>query len=499
MSEINSSKRISKNVISSVFQVVFVGIMYLILYKYLLKTLGVEQLGIWSIILATTSIANLANFGITSGIVKFISEYNAKLKSDKIPKLVFTSFISIICFFLVVICLIYVFSTAFLGFIIDSKHIKTAIEVLPYSLLCLFINSIGGVFTSTLDGFQKNYIRNFIVLFSTALLLIASYFLVPIYHLKGVAIAQVLQASILLIASYILIIKEFKLNIFNQWNWDKEIFKELINFGLKFQIISITQMLYEPITKGLISKFGGLALLGYYEMASRLINQLRALIVNANQVMIPVVTHTSNTNKNQLNELYNKTISLTFFVTVFLIAAILVFTPVISILWIGFIENNFIFSMKLLSISMLINIMIGPAYFSCIGEGKLNIPLISHSIMGLLNFTLGVLLGNLYGGKGVIVAWSISLIIGSLYLIIGYQKTRNIKFNTLFSKYNILLLSISSCFVFLNLYFFEVLIQFFYANIWIIISLQLTVFIFLFIAFFFKNKQIRNLLKKTNL
>ena len=498
MSEINSKKRISINVISSVLQVVFVGIIYLILYKYLLKTLGVEQLGVWSIILATTSIANLANFGITSGLVKFIADYNAKQKNDKISKLIFTSFISIVSFFAIIILLIYAFSTFFLGFVIDSKHIDLAIKILPYSLLCLFLNSVGGVFTSTLEGFQKNYLRNFIVLFSTLLLLISSYFLVPIYKLKGVAIAQVLQALLLLIASYILIVKEFKLKIFNQWNWDQAIFKELINFGFKFQIISVFQMLYEPITKGLISKFGGLGLLGYYEMASRLVTQLRALIVNANQVMVPVIAHTSNTDKEHLSELYNKTLSITYFVTTFLIAGILIFTPAISILWIGFLENNFIFSMKLLSISMFVNILVGPAYFSCIGEGKLNILLIAHVIIGVLNFFLGVFLGKIYNGNGVIIAWCFSLIVGSIYLIVRYQKTRKIKFKPFFSLYNILLFTISFIFVFLNLHYFNYLFHFFSLNIWIIIIVQMLVFVFLFLVFVFQNKQIIKMIKNTN-
>ncbi len=76
--EINSNKRISINIISTILQVFIVGVVYLFLYSFLLKSLGIEKLGIWSIILATSSIANLANFGITSGLIKFIADYNAK-------------------------------------------------------------------------------------------------------------------------------------------------------------------------------------------------------------------------------------------------------------------------------------------------------------------------------------------------------------------------------------------------------------------------------------
>jgi O-antigen/teichoic acid export membrane protein len=46
-------------------------------------------------------------------------------------------------------------------------------------------------------------------------------------------------------------------------------------------------MLYDPITKALLTKFGGLSLVGYYEMANKLIYQIRSLKVSANQILVP--------------------------------------------------------------------------------------------------------------------------------------------------------------------------------------------------------------------
>ena len=441
--EINSKKRISINIISTILQVLVVGVVYLFLYKFLLESLGIEKLGVWSIILATSSIANLANFGITSGLVKFIADYNAKKNLKDIPKLIFTALVSIIILFLLIVIIIYFFSKVILGFVVEQKYLSLALEILPYSLLCLFINSVGGIFTSTLEGFQKNYVKNFLFLFSSVFLLLSSYYLVPIYQLKGVAIAQVLQSVIILVGSLLFVINTSQLAIFNKWNWDYKIFRELINYGAKFQVISVFQMLYEPITKGLISKFGGLAVLGYYEMAARLVNQVRALIVNANQVMVPVVAHTNSTQKENLKELYNKMMSITFFVNVLLISVLLIFTPIISILWIGHWEPIFVFSMLLLSTSIFVNILIGPAYFSCVGEGNLNLILKSQIMIGILNLILGYVLGYYFSGKGVIVSWAISVAISSFYLFYNYQKEKDIPLTNLFTKYNVILFFVS--------------------------------------------------------
>ena len=490
--EINSKKRISINIISTILQVLVVGVVYLFLYKFLLESLGIEKLGVWSIILATSSIANLANFGITSGLVKFIADYNAKKNLKDIPKLIFTALVSIIILFLLIVIIIYFFSKVILGFVVEQKYLSLALEILPYSLLCLFINSVGGIFTSTLEGFQKNYVKNFLFLFSSVFLLLSSYYLVPIYQLKGVAIAQVLQSVIILVGSLLFVINTSQLAIFNKWNWDYKIFRELINYGAKFQVISVFQMLYEPITKGLISKFGGLAVLGYYEMAARLVNQVRALIVNANQVMVPVVAHTNSTQKENLKELYNKMMSITFFVNVLLISVLLIFTPIISILWIGHWEPIFVFSMLLLSTSIFVNILIGPAYFSCVGEGNLNLILKSQIMIGILNLILGEVLGYYFSGKGVIVSWAISVAISSFYLFYNYQKEKDIPLTNLFTKYNVILFFVSVLVTIFSFVLYNVFASYI-NNTWVLLGCYIIVTIVVFIPFIIKNKDVIDL------
>ncbi len=486
MSEINSKKRISINIISTVLQVLIVGFIYLLLYKFLLNSLGVEQLGVWSIVLAATSVANLANFGITSGLVKFIADYNAKNNIKEIPHLIFTAFIVIFAFFTTISILLFFAGKLFLTYSVEAKFLPIALSILPYSLFCLLINSLSGVFTSTLEGFQKNYLRNYVLIFSSIILLVVSYYLVPIYKLKGIAFAQIIQAFIMLIGSFLLLKKDIRNNIFNGWNWDKTCFKELVSFGLKFQLISISQMAYEPITKGLISKFGGLVFLGYYEMAARLVNQVRALIVNANQVMVPVVAHTKTTDSEKLKELYKSSMTIVYFINIFLISGLLLFTPIISIIWIGSLQPIFLYTMIVLCLSMLVNIMVGPAYFGSIGEGKLNDVLISHIILGVLNLLLGLIFGYYSGGKGVVLAWGISVVLSSMYIIKFYQKKRGISFYFLFTNSNIYLIFSTSLMVTIGLYFFSY-INFMLNNIFLVFMFYITLFILFLSPYFFKK------------
>ena len=430
-----NTKKITINALSAVVQVAITALLYFFLYKYLLTELGVEQLGVWSLILSFSSIANLANLGITSGLVKFVADYLAEKEEHKIGKLIFTSFVTMSILFVTAGLVVFFLSNYFLHLVVDEQFLDVAFLILPFSLMSLILNAISGIFTSVLEGFQKNYLRNFIYVFSGIIMFALTLFLTPVYQLKGVAMAQVVQSLFIFFVALGLV---FKINAFNRfpyWKWSTALFKELFNYGYKFQIVSICQLLCEPTTKLLLSRFGGMAMLGHYEMASRLVNQVRALLVNANQVVIPVVAETIKTKtKEEFRLFFKKMNQLLLLFTAPLLTLILVATPLISLVWIGELNDNFIFAMFVLIIGTGFNIMNGPVYFSCLGEGRLGILVISHIAMATINFALGWLLGLLWGGFGVITAWSLALIVSALFLIIVYGRKKSVGIFFLFPK-----------------------------------------------------------------
>lgn len=439
--ELNSKKRISINVVFSIIQVGIVGLVYLVVYKILLFKLGIEQLGVWSLVLATTSVANLANFGITSGIVKFVAESYTEKLIVKIKTIIFTSFISLFLFFVFISIVIYPIATHILTYIIESKHCNLAINILPLSLISLVVSSLSGVFTSVLEGIQKNYYKNILLIISTLIFLLGVVFLTDSYGLAGVAYSQLIQALFLLITSYLLVAFEFKSFLILPSYWNTKVFKQITGFGIKFQLISILVMLFEPITKALLSKFGGLAFLGYYEMANKLIYQVRAVIVNANQVMIPVMVHTLSSGKQELNNIYVKNFNLTYVLSLLLISILLIIIPLISIFWIGSLNEDFVFCMVALSISVFINILSSPAYFACIAKGELYLLIKSHLLMTFVNIMFSSVFGLFFGGKAIVMFSSISLIASSIYLITIYHKKNQLK--GFLNKKNILLLIIA--------------------------------------------------------
>lgn len=442
--QLNSTKRITFNASSAVIQVIVIGIVYFFLYRFLITKLGANLLGLWSLIVATSSIANIANFGITSSLVKFVADKNANNETENLGKLIFTALISITILYTILAIFILLCAPLIIGMIVDIKYIDIALKLLPYSLSCLLINSIGGVFTSTLEGIQKNYLRNFIYIITSVIFLFSTFALVPRFGIIGVAIAQNIQGGIILIYTFL----QTKQNIpsfrLRKWNWDRIEFFSMLNYGYKFQLISIMQLIVDPITRALLSKFGGLAMLAYYEMAYRLVAQVRSVIINAYQVTIPVIAHFNQTQKSSLKSFYIKTFPFVLTSSVIAISALIFFSGLLSRFWIGHYEIVFVNYSIIIATGILVNILGAPAYFNYIGIGNINLLVIVQFIDALLNVILCFILSSFFPTYGVVFSWSISAILGAIIVIVNFHGKNNISLADLIKKNNLMLLLIGS-------------------------------------------------------
>ncbi|MEM2117342.1 MAG: oligosaccharide flippase family protein [Thermoplasmata archaeon] len=409
------------NAFMSVLQIIVNGIILFFLYRFLLKSLGPEQLGIWSLVLATTSVINVANFGLSGSVVKFVAKYLARNENESASRVIQTASISITIFIGLALLIAYPIIRKILGIVVVSERLPFALLILPFSLLSLLINSIIGVFQSGLDGAQKIYLRNLLSMISAFLYFALCLIFVPLYGLKGAAYSQLLQGGLILFSSWLILKKVISELPLIPTKWDKNIFKEIIGYGMNFQLILVTGMFYDPITKALLSRFGGLSMVGYYEMANRMVQQFRALIVSANQVLVPFIADLQEKTPGKIKEVYITSYQLLIYLSLPLYSIIPVSLPLISKVWVGHYEGVFLVFGVLLSIGAFLNTLAGPAYFANLGVGELRWNIYSHITIGLLNAGLGLLLGFLFNGFGVVLAWVLSLSLGSSLIYISYH------------------------------------------------------------------------------
>jgi len=408
------------NAIFSVIQIVVIGVVLFVLYRFLLNTIGVKQLGIWSVVLAASSVARVANFGLAGSVVKFVAKYTALEESENVSGVIQTAAISMAFIAAFVLLIAYPIIKKILTLVVPLESLPLAIEILPYAFLALWFVVVTGVFQAALDGRQRIDIRSSLLMGGAVLNLILCFILVPVYGLLGVAYARVFQVLTMSLVSWVLLKRYVTLPLI-PYRWDKCLFKEIAGYGISFQTISITSMFYDPVTKALLSGFGNLAMVGYYEMASRMIQQFRALIVSANQVLVPAIADLKERTPEKIDLVYLKSYQLLFYLIVPLFSLIIISLPLISKIWIGHYESAFVIFGILLAIGWFLNTLNAPAYFAYLGIGELYWNVIGHITIGVLNICLGFLLGMTFDGIGVVVAWTISLALGSSIIYLSYH------------------------------------------------------------------------------
>ena len=413
---------IIKSASTSVIQIIVSSATLIILYRILIKFIGIEQFGVWSLVLATTSMAQLASMGMTGGIVKYVAKYSAIDENKKLALLLETATTSVAVIFLVILLIVYPCARQYLKYALQGDLFQSALSILPHALIAYWIAMLTSIFQAGLYGCQLITYRNYLLIAESVTFLAICYFFVGPYGLIGLAYARVVQNFISMAASFVILKRHIPILPLFPCRWDRDIFREIIGYSMNFQIISILAILCDPVTKGFLSRFGSPSMVGYYEMANRLVQQVRSLIVNANQVLVPTFAQLNELEPEKIRRVYLKSYQLLFFISLPVFSALIISAPLISELWIGKNESTFIASMIILSLGWFFNTLCVPAYFVGLGTGKMRWNVISHAVMATINLGLCLIVGKPFGGMGVIAGWAVALSVGGIILNISFQK-----------------------------------------------------------------------------
>lgn len=388
----------------------------------MIDTIGVAAVGVWSVVLATTSVGRIADFGLSGGVSRFVARAGVRASVVEAATYVETAAVSTGIAIGLLVVLALPLLNVYLSAVVPESSLRIAMAMLPYALLSFWIASVASVYQGGLDGVLRVDLRNWIMIASSVLQVGLGMLWVHSSGVMGLAYAQVTQALIVLCLTLGVLRRTLPSVSLIPLKWDSAILREMLGFGWKLQVTSIAVLLFEPVTKGLLARFGGLASAGYYEMATRMVQQLRAVVVNANQVLVPAVADAWERDPFRARFLYNESYRVVLFLVLPLIGGLVVSLPAISQLWIGHYEQRFVTFGGLLAVGWFFNALTGPSYFAAIGAGRIRWNLVGHVVIAVLNVPLGYALGRVFDGTGVVVGAMASLIVGSAIITVSNHR-----------------------------------------------------------------------------
>lgn len=427
-----SSRRLFVNAVSSLVQLAFSGAALFVLYRYLYDTLGEADFGVWAVVLGTTYLGVIADLGVSASSVKFVAKYLARDEPFQAARVMETIIISSAVLLGGITVLLYFALPPVLSLIIRPlSELPDALAILPYALASLWFNTLTGAIRSCLDGMHRIVVRNVLMVASTLLYLVLVLVLVPRRGLVGLAEAQLVQAVILMLAGWFTLRHLLPLLPLIPHRWHHQTFKEIIGYSLNFQAIGVARMLCEPVTKGLLSRLGGVELVAYYEMAYKLAFYLRNLIAAAHEAILPHLADLYERAPSALPRIYRTSFHLLLLLLAVGLPLLLTLTPAISRLWLGAPVPAFITFTMLLLGGWFLNLLANPAYFAYLGIGTLRWNVAGHWLTAVLNLLAGLGLGLMIGPAGVVAGFALANVLGSFLIAVAYQQEYHIRLGDL--------------------------------------------------------------------
>jgi len=244
----------------------------------------------------------------------------------------------------------------------------------------------------------------------------------------------VAQAGACLVATWILLHRQIPQLPVVPRRWSRAYFREIAAYAIRFQLITGSQAIREPVTKALLAKFGGPAMTGFYDLASRWVVSFRELIVQANQVLVPTVAHLQESDPARLPRVYRDSYRLLLFLAAPTFAFVAAASPIVSWIWMGRYEPTFVAFVVLLAAGWLVNVLSNPAYVMDLGMGALRWVSIGCGVTAILNLSLGFLCGKYFGSIAVVAVSACSLVLGYVLIVVSYHRENREPFGVLLPR-----------------------------------------------------------------
>jgi O-antigen/teichoic acid export membrane protein len=420
-------ERLRKNTVTNIaFFVLTFPIMF-VLTPFILKHVGKELYGAWSLVTTILIFVELAGGLMTTGSASIIiPKYNPREKEKDINEVINTTFFFYIASSLVIGVLFYIFRQKVMDtFFRVSPGIRDDVWfVLAFSLYAFLLNFILTAFVNLLSALNVlyiTYIMHTIAAYLRAAAMVAALLLG--YGIKGIAVVQ--MASILIETAVLMIFVKKVYPLFSVGiryiNPGK--FRLLISTGFKLVVSRISSLFGQNADKLILGYFINPVFAGYYQIGSSISKYIMQIpdMLGLSTLMSAASELKSRDMGEKIHTLFVRTTRYVFFAGILMGAGILVFGREFTLLWLGAGFEDVQKVMIVLAFAYTVSLLGYPAMNILNGMERVKEVMWASVAVSILNFILSVVLTKYYGLNGTLVSAAISLTAGGLTFYIIYR------------------------------------------------------------------------------
>lgn len=411
---------------------------FFFLTPYILTKLGDEQFGVWVLIATFMSFADLGDLGMRSALRKYYAEDYAQRDDEALSVDLSTATLVFFPLSLFIWGVIYLGLDEILRalFAVDPSH---QVDVRFVFLVAITVFAVSFSFTpylSMLEGLQRFDILNGLNSMSILLHALAAVWVLQAgWGLKGLVLSQagisLLSLSAILWVTHRLVPQAR----FHGGRFRWKSLEKILRFGVKIFTSSLANVIHFQVDKILLAYFLGVGAVSHYQIAASLAGKIRSI---PQLVLEPVMPAASALEKGkeprtierlyQISQKYNATLSFP------LTAGVLLFAHPFVDLWLGPGYSRVAFTLQILSLGYLVNILSGPGFSILNGTGRPEYGVYSSLLAAFLNLTLGLILVIQFGYYGVVMGTFLSMVIAAGFFKWVFHRVSGIPWDITFQQ-----------------------------------------------------------------
>jgi O-antigen/teichoic acid export membrane protein len=424
-------KKISKNALYSVIQVIIGGLLQFLAYRILLEKIGLEQFGVWTLVTATAALGRMGELGFNHALVKLIAEHAGRGSMIKARQYFQTGCLSIIALTSGLALLFYIPLQFGLEYLL-SNDAAFALAILPSALLAICLSGAAYALTALLESRQAFFWTNLLNVLSLGAFL-AWIITIPAddpVFLAGTGL--VFQSGVLFVLALITVMLKER-QFLQGVALSSRALKEMIAFSSTLAGGQLLLVLFDPAFKSVLNYVAGNAAVGFFEIANKATTRVRQLVVSANNVLLPVFSST--TDNEEQSRLFKTANSFSWTLSGSLFFLFAVLTPVISLFILKTFNETFILVHLVVISGWYLNSLNITSYYFLIGIGRLQPVFYSFLALIVAAVSGGIVAGWIVGFPGALFAWCFGMFLSAFIIIRGALRELALSFEFIDSSF----------------------------------------------------------------
>lgn len=369
----------------SVAETVVNGLTLFALYAYVNRRLGIGNVGVWAMIVATGSLTRVADMGVGQGLQRKIAVALATEDSRLAVAYVEAAFIAVGALYALLLAVAYYPAMWALEAALPAAEHPVIGQLLPITFASLWMSQLAWLALFGLCGTHRVYLKCIVSMAGNLVNLTAAILLVPRLGLMGLAAAQISQAVVAALAGMVLLKQVLPGTRWFPSRITLAVLRDLLAYGWKLQVVAVLVLACDPVTKLLLGRFFGTVMVGLYELASRMVQQVRLLIVAPNNALVPTLAALGYQDPARCAAVLRRAQRITNFLGTAVGAALVGLLPIVSEIWIGHFSAVFVAMGALYTLGSFANLYTAPLYYLGIASDRFRWVLTGHIVMVVLN------------------------------------------------------------------------------------------------------------------